>query len=113
MNLGGLTHYLRPVSALWLAAALAVALLAGACGASGAPPATEMTEAVKTVKTVNRVVSADVSLPAVESSLPDAGNKVGYRIPDFTLELVDGETVSLETLLAEGKPTFLFFFATT
>jgi cytochrome oxidase Cu insertion factor (SCO1/SenC/PrrC family) len=110
MNLGGLAHNLRPVSARSLAAALAVALLVGACGASSAPPATEMTEAVKTV---NRVVSADVSLPAVESSLPDAGNKVGYRIPDFTLELVDGEKVSSETLLAEGKPTFLFFFATT
>ena len=110
MNLGGLAHNLRPVRARSVAAALAVALLVGACGASGAPPATEMTE---TVETVNRVVSADVSLPAVESSLPDAGNKVGYRIPDFTLELVDGEKVSSETLLAEGKPTFLFFFATT
>ena len=110
MNLGGLAHNLRPVSARSVAAALAVALLVGACGASGAPSATEMTE---TVETVNRVVSADVSLPAVEPSLPDAGNKVGYRIPDFTLELVDGEKVSSEALLAEGKPTFLFFFATT
>ncbi len=110
MNLGGLAHNLRPVSARSVAAALAVALLVGACGASGAPSATEMTE---TVETVNRVVSADVSLPAVGPSLPDAGNKVGYRIPDFTLELVDGEKVSSETLLAEGKPTFLFFFATT
>ena len=110
MNLGGLAHNLRPVSALAVAAALALALLVGACGASSAPSATEMTE---TVKTINPVVSADVSLPAVESSLPDAGNKVGSRIPDFTLELVDGERVSSESLLAEGKPTFLFFFATT
>ena len=110
MNPRGLAHNLRLVSARSLAAALAVALLVGACGASSAPPATDMTE---TVKTINPVVSADVSLPAVESSLPDAGNKVGFRIPDFTLELVDGETVSSETLLAEGKPTFLFFFATT
>ena len=113
MNLGGLAHNLRPVSARSVAAALAVALLVGACGASGAPSATEMTETVETVETVNRVVSADVSLPAVEPSLPDAGNKVGYRIPDFTLELVDGEKVTSEALLAEGKPTFLFFFATT
>ena len=113
MNLGGLAHNLRPVSARSVAAALAVALLVGACGASGAPSATEMTETVETVETVNRVVSADVSLPAVGPSLPDVGNKVGYRIPDFTLELVDGEKVSSEALLTEGKPTFLFFFATT
>ena len=110
MNPRGLAHNLRPVSARSLAAALAVALLVGACGTSSAPPATEVTE---TVKSVAPVVSADVSSPAVASSLPDPGFEVGSRIPDFTLELVDGERVSSESLLAEGKPTFLFFFATT
>ncbi len=41
------------------------------------------------------------------------GAQVGRRIPSFTLELFQGRTVTSNELMAEGKPTFLFFWATT
>ena len=41
------------------------------------------------------------------------GHQVGYRIPDFTLELADGRLVAAADLVARGQPTFLFFWATT
>ena len=42
----------------------------------------------------------------------EIGNQVGDRMPDFTLELADGGTVTAAGLVAEGQPTFLFFWAT-
>ena len=55
----------------------------------------------------------EASAPVAPEPLPEVGSKVGNRIPDVTLELFDGTTVSTAGLVAEGKPTFLFFFATT
>ncbi len=42
----------------------------------------------------------------------DVGNRVGHRVPDFTLELADGSAVTSASLVASGRPTFLFFWAT-
>ena len=42
----------------------------------------------------------------------DTGNQVGYRMPDVTLELADGSTVTSESLVERGRPTYLFFWAT-
>ncbi len=42
----------------------------------------------------------------------EVGNQVGDRVPDFALELADGTTVTSASLVAEGRPTFLFFWAT-
>ena len=44
---------------------------------------------------------------------PEPGHRVGNRIPAFTLELADGRTVAAADLIADGRPTFLFFWATT
>ena len=44
---------------------------------------------------------------------PAPGHRVGNRIPDFTLELADGRAVAAADLIAAGRPTFLFFWATT
>ena len=44
---------------------------------------------------------------------PEPGHRVGNRIPDFTLELADGRAVAAADLIAAGRPTFLFFWATT
>ena len=41
------------------------------------------------------------------------GHQIGYRIPDFALELADGGAVTAADLVAQGQPTFLFFWATT
>ena len=43
----------------------------------------------------------------------EIGAEVGDRIPHFTLGLVEGATISSEQLMDNGRPTFLFFFATT
>lgn len=51
--------------------------------------------------------------PVVQEPLPDIGHQVGNRIPDITLELFGGSTVSTGELVEQGKPTFLFFTATT
>ena len=42
----------------------------------------------------------------------DTGNQVGYRMPDVTLELYDGTTVTSASLVEQGRPTYLFFWAT-
>lgn len=43
----------------------------------------------------------------------EPGHQIGYRVPDFALELADGGAVTAADLVAQGKPTFLFFWATT
>ena len=58
-------------------------------------------------------VPTDTPVPVVAEPLPEVGNKVGNRIPDITLELFGGDTVSTTGLVEQGKPTFLFFTATT
>ena len=42
----------------------------------------------------------------------DIGNQIGYQVPDFSLELADGSSVTSAGLVAEGRPTYLFFWAT-
>ena len=44
---------------------------------------------------------------------PAPGHQEGDRIPDFTLGLADGATITSAGLVAAERPTFLFFFATT
>ncbi len=53
------------------------------------------------------------AIPVVEPP-PDVpvGKKVGNRVPEFALELVDGSTVTSAELQAQGQPVFLFFTAT-
>ena len=41
------------------------------------------------------------------------GNNIGDRIPDFEIELTDGTPITSAGLLQNGRPAFLFFFATT
>ena len=63
----------------------------------------------------DETLELDDHLHSVESfplSYSD-GAQVGRRIPGFTLELLQGRVVTSDELVAEGKPTFLFFWATT
>ena len=55
-----------------------------------------------------------IPLASLDSSATGAtiGTTVGKRIPDFDMLLNNGITVSTSGLIGEGKPTFLFFFAT-
>ena len=60
-------------------------------------------------------VPAAIPLTAADfpAAAPEPGHQVGNRIPDFTLELADGRAVAAADLIAAGRPTFLFFWATT
>ena len=60
-------------------------------------------------------VPAAIPLTASDfpAAAPEPGHQVGNRIPDFTLELADGRAVAAADLIAAGRPTFLFFWATT
>lgn len=51
--------------------------------------------------------NADVSFASAT-----IGGNVGNRIPDVDIRLYNGDTVSTSKLVDEGKPTFLYFFAT-
>lgn len=42
----------------------------------------------------------------------ETGIAVGDKVPDFDIQLNNGNIVSAANLVAEGKPTFYFFFAT-
>ena len=44
---------------------------------------------------------------------PGADRLVGSKIPYFELELADGSVLTRADLLESGKPTFLYFWATT
>ena len=56
------------------------------------------------------------TIPPTSSDLSSTsatiGTTVGNRIPDVSMRLNNGSTVSTGSLIGEGKPTFLFFFAT-
>ena len=45
--------------------------------------------------------------------LLEVGHQVGHRIADFSMELVGGAMVTPAGLAEQGRPAFLFFFATT
>ena len=41
------------------------------------------------------------------------GHQIGNVVPEFTLALADGSTITSTQLVNQSRPTFLFFFATT
>ena len=44
---------------------------------------------------------------------PVEGHELGQQSPEFTLRLADDTTLTLTQLMDSGRPTFLFFWATT
>jgi hypothetical protein len=56
--------------------------------------------------------AAQISSSDSDGNSVKIGSKVGERIPDISITLIDGSTVKSSELIASGKPTFLFFFAT-
>ena len=83
--------------------------------ASTAPPPTAITAAAPTaVPTVPSAPTA-TAVPTAPTPTPApavaVGSSVGERVPEFTLSLADGSTVSATRLIQAERPTFLFFFA--
>ena len=74
---------------------------------AAAPPA-----ATDNRPAANNALLTGADFPA--AAIPDTpGHQIGYPIPDFTLELADGSAVTAAELVAQNRPTFLFFWATT
>ena len=92
-----------------LAPALFLALILGAmaCGSAAEPMVVEK-EVVKVVEVEKIVEVAVTPTPAASSS--EIGIKVGNMVPEFTLNLIDGKTLTSVQLLQDGRPTFLHFF---
>ena len=88
-------HLLSRISTLAALAAFAAAA-AMACGASSAADARSS------------------STPTVQAPAPgpEVGSSPGDLRPDFEIRLADGTLVKSESLIAESRPAFLFFFAT-
>ncbi len=62
----------------------------------------------------NEVAAQGITLTAESfPAVPATGNLEGNRIPEFAMTLADGSAVTSATLVEEGRPTFLFFWATT
>jgi len=59
------------------------------------------------------VPSQTTAIPTSEPAAPPPpiGTKVGNRIPDFELELLDGTILTSADLLQRKQPAFLFFHA--
>ena len=80
-------------------------------GAAVAPPARESQTAA------DATLGQDKQGPGYIHNLPigteaDVGYQVGEYIPEFSIGLVDGQTVTATGQVTEGRPTFLFFWAT-
>ncbi len=97
-----------------LAGLLAAGLFMGGCSEADAPRNADVAVpspiATPTVD-INLATPGEVHRIPIEGI--EVGAEVGDRIPHFTLGLVDGVTISSEQLMDNGRPTFLFFFATT
>ena len=106
-----LIHLLHSIPHPFPALALLLAVLAMGCGTSSYspagsyrdPPASSTSQGPDTEQLVHGLPIGD----------PEVGHQVGNLVPDFTLALADGSTVTSAQLIEEGRPAFLFFFATT
>ncbi|MCH8310249.1 MAG: hypothetical protein IIB17_07110, partial [Chloroflexi bacterium] len=73
---------------------------------------------IATAAAVTRPSASSPPAPAaVLSTQPPApevkiGNSVGDRAPEFEFSLTDGTKVSSVSLIEQGEPAYLFFFAT-
>ena len=99
----------------WLGkAGLALALLVAVGGFAASAYMSE--NSPREIPAPGAVTAGDSGYVLTGADFPAAaaetGNKVGYQVPDFTLELVDGSAVTSASLVESGQPTFLFFWAT-
>ena len=85
-----------------------------ASDANGAIPARQQGASIAPSQTANPAPSASVAPAPTTKPVAEVktGNSVGNRVPDFEIRLVDGSAVTSASLLSEGRPVFLFFFAT-
>ncbi len=102
---------LRTLSVLFSVGLLGISL---ACGASTSSSPGLDTPPPDVASNGQAAVSILTSTPAPRSPSTnvDVGNKVGNRVPEFSIRLADESTVGSASLVSAKKPAFLYFFAT-
>lgn len=86
--------------------------------ATAVPPAPTATTPPPTATAIPPTPTA-TAVPPTPTAIPTpapavaVGSSVGERVPEFTLSLADGSTVSATSLIQAERPTFLFFFSST
>jgi len=78
---------------------------AGATAPESSPPATP-------VPAPNSPSAATLTTAAIIVNQPRVGIDVGSTVPHFEFTLIDGTRQSTAQLASQGRPVFLFFFAT-
>jgi len=95
---------------LWTGVVLATTLAAACSGSAAAPTASQGGQPTPPTEP-----TAIATTPAIEPTTTPAaartGNQVGDRVPEFTINLLGGESRTTSQLMADGKPAFLFFMA--
>lgn len=82
-----------------------------------APPPPTATAVLPTPTAIPTPAPTATAVPPTPTTIPTpapavaVGSSVGERVPEFTLSLADGSTVSATSLIQAERPTFLFFFA--
>ena len=89
---------------LWALVLALVAVVGAACGAAATP--------TPTPQATSDEGSSASAPPAAPAQTVSVGYNEGQMIPDFSIQLTDGRTVTRDQLLAQGRPAFLFFYAT-
>ncbi len=90
-------------------AVAAETLVPGSTDTSTTDASTTMTSEDPTETTAPAAVPARV---AVVVDQPAVGTDVGKTLPQFEFTLIDGTKKSTAQLSSQGRPVFLFFFAT-
>ena len=92
-----LTH--RWISVLLGLSGVGLILAIGCAGSSSPQPA------------ATEKPSAQAGAPSLAPLAP-VGTEAGHRIPDFTLKLLDGESLTSADMVDRSQPAFLFCHAT-
>ena len=101
---------LRTLSVMFSLGLLGISL---ACGASTpSSPERDTPSDVGSNGQATASILASTPAPRSPSANVDVGNKVGDRVPEFSVRLADGSTVGSASLVSTKKPAFLYFFAT-
>ena len=101
---------LKTLSVLFLVGLLGISLACGASTSSSLGRDTPPDVASNGRATASILTSTPA--PPSPSTNVDVGNKVGNRVPEFSVRLADGSTVGSASLVSTRKPAFLYFFAT-
>lgn len=97
-----------------LALAMALGLLAAvACGPTDTTPETSSSETNGAAATTGTSASdaASATTDAAPEPSVEVGHAVGMMAPDFTVETVAGDSITLSEVTA-GSPVLLYFFTT-